>query len=146
MNPQESLSNEHWTTLHHKLQEELQREVYLMRELLSNMHQEEVSLMLHDSGSLHQILELRASLLEKLSTIRIHKLSTLKEIEYISSGITPPLEITSLGDQLSALSEKIHRQTTTNQRLNTYPEYYYKLAEPQRPKRKVAVATLQIKQ
>ena len=141
MNSQEPKVPEHWTTLHHELQEEMQREVYLMRELLSNMHQEEISLMLNDQGSLQQILHQRSFLLEKLSSLRLNKLETLKQIE--RSNI--PLEIDSLGEQLTCLTEKVHRQTNTNQRLITHPEHYYHLAQEQRPKKKLAIATLQIK-
>lgn len=146
MNGQESKIPEHYSTLHNLLQTQMQREVYLMRELLSNMHQEEISLMLHDGGSLQQILQQRSFLLEELSSLRLNKLETLNQIEHITPYLSTPLEISSLGDQVTALNEKVHRQTTTNQRLTSHPERYYHLSETARPKKKVAVATLQIKQ
>ncbi len=145
MNKQEPQIPKHWEMLHSQLQEEMQREVYLMRELLSNMHQEEISLMLNDKGSLQQILQQRSFLLEKLSGLRINKLETLKEIEHINPYFTTPLEINSLGDQLSCLTEKVHRQTSSNQRLSACPEHYYHLTEQIRPKKKLTIATLQIK-
>ena len=137
---------EHGTTLHNQLQDQMQREVYLMRELLSNMHQEEISLMLHDRGSLHQILQQRSSLLEKLSSLRINKLEILSQIEDLPLYLSSSLEISSLHDQVTILSEKVHRQTTTNQRLTSHPEHYSHFTQAPRPKKKMAIATLQIKQ
>jgi hypothetical protein len=155
------MSEENWQALHVSLRDDLQREIYLTRELLSNMHQEEVSLMLSDSGSLNQILQQRSQMLEKLSAIRLHRQETTNKIEKIASAnhkhpsldeILPPnddtsTEILSLTDQLVALTERIHRQHTQNQRLTEHPEHYPPLQpmpEP-RAKRKASVATYQIK-
>src|SRR6267154_4594384 len=114
---------ENWQTLHVSLRDVLQKEIHLTRELLSNMHQEEVSLMLQDGGSLNQILQQRSQMLEQLSSLRLHRQETTEKIEKIASvlhknpsldEILPPneeisTEILSLSDQLMALTEKINR-------------------------------------
>lgn len=157
----EQSNQENWQALHVSLRDDLQREIYLTRELLSNMHQEEVSLMLHDAGSLHQILQQRSEMLEKLSAIRLHRQETTDKIEKIASvnhkhpsleEILPPndemsTEILSLTDQLMALTEKIHRQHTQNQHLTEHPDHYPALQPSPEPraKRKASLATYQIK-
>jgi uncharacterized protein with von Willebrand factor type A (vWA) domain len=154
---------ENWQTLHVSLRDVLQKEIHLTRELLSNMHQEEVSLMLQDGGSLNQILQQRSQMLEQLSSLRLHRQETTEKIEKIASvlhknpsldEILPPneeisTEILSLSDQLMALTEKINRQYSQNQRLTEHPEHSrYTPLQPSpqtRPKRKVSIATYQIK-
>ncbi len=154
---------EGWQSLHISLRDDLQKEVYLTRELLSNMHQEEVSLMLHDTGGLDQILQQRFQMLEKLSLLRLHRQETTTKIEKIASAdhktlsldeILPPneeisTEILSLSDQLVALNERMSRQQSQNQRLSEHPDHSrYPPLQPSpqmRPKRKASVATYQIK-
>lgn len=143
MNPQaEPLQN--------RFQEEMQKELYLMRELLSNMHQEEVSLMLQDKRSLQEIMDIRSSLLEKLGGVRREKQSALHALETGCPYLSHSIEIVSLYDQISTLSEKIHRQFFTNRHLTKHPdrsllqnEY---LHEKTKPSQKTKVITLQIKQ
>ena len=59
-----------WNMLHEQLSEALQKEVSIMRELLANLHQEELSLLLNDQGSLHELLEQRSRIIERLSMFR----------------------------------------------------------------------------
>jgi FlgN protein len=154
---------EDWKGLHEELRENLEKEIRLTRELLSNLHQEEVSLMLHDTGTLNQVLQVRSEMLERLSFLRLCRIKTTEKIEKIASPknqhpsleeILPPLEensseILSLSDQLMALTEKMHRQDTQNQRIAalgdsvSYPQH--QLPPQSRPKRKAAVATYNIK-
>jgi uncharacterized protein with von Willebrand factor type A (vWA) domain len=154
---------EDWQVLHAFLRDDLQQEIHLTRELLSNMHQEEVSLMLHDTGSLNQILQQRAQMLEKLSSIRLHRLEITERIEKIASvnhknpsldEVLPPseeisTEILSLSDQLMALNERMNRQHSQNQRLTEYGDHSHyaplQSSSQTRPKRKASVATYQIK-
>jgi uncharacterized protein with von Willebrand factor type A (vWA) domain len=161
MTEQSNLEN--WQNLHVSLRDGLQKEIYLMRELLSNMHQEEVSLILHDTGSLDQILQQRSQMLEKLSSLRLHRQETTEKIEKIISAnhknpsldeILPPneemsTEILSLSDQLMALTERMNLQHSQNQRLAEHPDHnHYPPLQPSpqtRPKRKASVATYQIK-
>jgi hypothetical protein len=160
MTEQNNLEN--WQSLHVSLKDDLQKEIYLTRELLSNMHQEEVSLMLHDNGGLEQILQQRSQMLEKLSSLRLHRQETTQKIEKIVSAhhapslddVLPPheeisTEILSLSDQLMALTERMNRQQSQNQRLAEHPDHNrYPPLQPSpqtRPKRKASVATYQIK-
>lgn len=157
------LNPEEWHQLHDTLRDALQKEIHLTRELLSNMHQEEVSLMLHDNGSLNAIMQYRAGLLERLSLIRLHRSETTDKIIKIVGKdhkqpsldeILPPdeeitIEILSLSDQLMALTERMNRQHHQNLHLAEHPEHnrYPQLqpaADP-RPKKKASVATYQIK-
>jgi hypothetical protein len=155
---------ENWQTLHCSLRDDLQKEIHLTRELLTNMRQEEVSLMLHDSGSLNAVLQQRAQMLEKLSFLRIHRQEITQNLEKIvSTGKkTPSLdeilplneeistEILSLSDQLTALNEKMNRQQFQNQRLTEHPDHHHspqhmEQTQQVRPKRKASIATYQIK-
>ncbi len=151
---------ENWQTLHNALRDSLEREIRLTRELLSNMHQEEVSLMLHDAGSLNQILQMRSPMLETLSALRLNRQKTTEKIRKMASNedqtasldeILPPdeaisLEILSLSDQLMALTERMSRQHTHNQRLTDHLSLTGN-AQPSaqnRPKRKASIATINI--
>ena len=148
---------EEWTALHVQLQQTLQKEVSMMRELLANMHQEELSLLLNDQGSLSQLLHDRTQLIDHLSTLRTTRLETAERIEKMTGDKTPEqmfpieeessMEILSLRDQLMALTEQMNRQKSQNQYLIDHPTEA-KLAAPQntaRAKRKASVATYQIK-
>jgi chromosome segregation ATPase len=158
----ENFNPKAWQELHDGLRDGLQKEVHLTRELLSNLHQEEVSLMLHDSGSLNQIMQQRSHLLERLSVLRLQRLKMTRQIEEIASinnahptleEILPPSEeisneILSLSDQLSALNERMNRQHTQNQHLAEHPDRYHPpqmQPEQARPKRKASIATFHIK-
>lgn len=157
-------NHENWQALHCFLRDDLQKEIHLTRELLANMCQEEVSLMLHDAGSLNFILQQRAQMLEKLSFLRVHRQEVTQKIEKIVSAenknpsldeVLPPneeisTEILSLSDQLAALNEKMNRQHSQNQRLTEHPDHHHysqplEQTQQTRPKRKASIATYQIK-
>jgi hypothetical protein len=146
-----------WNALHTQLQQTLQKEVSMMRELLANMHQEELSLLLNDHGTLSQLLHERTLLVDRLSSLRTTRLNTAEKIEKITGTQSPEqmfpleeessMEILSLRDQLMALTEQMNRQKNQNQYLTDHPAEA-KLAAPQnatRAKRKASVATYQIK-
>lgn len=149
-----------WNFLHTELKQALQKEVHIMRELLANMHQEEVSLLVNDKGSLYELLQQRSIIIERLGSVRLMRMETTEKIEKIVARETTPLpehilpfeeeistEILSLRDQLMALTEQMNRQQTHNQYLNEHPEHIQAL-QPQtapRAKRKASVATYQIK-
>jgi|ERR1700722_11543692 len=152
---------EDWKALHISLRDDLQKEIHLTRELLSNMRQEEISFMLQDTGSLNLVLQQRSEMLETLSILRLHRQDTTAKIEKIASmqhknpsleELLPPseeisTEILSLSDQLMALTERVNRQHSQNQRLAKYNDHHLPLqpAVEVRPKRKSSVATYQIK-
>lgn len=149
-----------WNTLHEQLKEALQKEVNIMRELLANMHQEELSLLLNDQGSLHELLEQRFTIIERLSTLRATRIEATEKIEKIlvlnnlssTEQILPAEEVTStqilsLRDQLMALTEQMNRQQSQNQYLIEHPDHTRMMASQNAPraKRKASVATYQIK-
>jgi len=149
-----------WKILHEQLKEALQKEVYIMRELLANMDQEELSLLLNDQGSINELLEQRSRIIERLSSFRLCRIDATEKIEkIIAKGNVPTTErilpseedtsteILSLRDQLMALTEQMNRQQTQNQYLIEHPDHT-RIApreSVQRAKRKASVATYQIK-
>jgi len=155
--------DQEWQFLHDALKSGLEDEIRLTRELLSNMRQEEVSLMLCDTGVLNQILQQRSLMLERLSVLRLRRLQTTEKIEQIATvqhkqpsleEILPlneeiSTEILSLSDQLMALTERMSRQHTQNYRLTEHKEHHryppLQLAQDVRPKRKASIATYNLK-
>lgn len=141
-----------WQTLHDELKALLTKEVYLMRELLANMHQEELSLLFHEEGFLKQMLDERSYIVKQLGEVRQERLKKTEEIETMATtctldAILPPQEdisaaILSLRDQLMALTEQMNRQQSATQRLIDHPN-----ALPPRvqgrvpPKRKISITT-----
>lgn len=156
-------SPNHWQVLHSELRDGLIREIFLTRELLSNLRQEEVSLIVHDIGSLNQVLNLRSQMLEKLSSLRLDRIKTTEKIQKIASldhknptleQILPPneeisTEILSLSDQLVSLTERMNLQQTQNQHLAAHPERIpcpvLDMTVQNRAKKKASVATINIK-
>lgn len=158
---QQQMQPEEWSRLHNALRDNLESEIRLTRELLSNMHQEEVSLILQDPGTWNQVIQLRFQMLEKLGSLRTRRIETTQKIEKLVSTssskaptleeILPPgeeitAEILSMSDQLMALTERMNRQQSQNQRLQTHGYSPPLQLVPQtRPKRKASVTTYNIK-
>ncbi len=151
-----------WDALHEQLKGTLQKEVNIMRELLANLHQEELSRVFRDEGSLNQVLQQRSQIVDRLSSLRISRIKTTEMIEQIVATkeehpsvdqILPPqeemsTEILSLRDQLMALTEQLNRQQSYNQYIIEHPEQlrsHQQQLEAARPKKKAIVATYQIK-
>lgn len=120
-----------------KLQEELtsymKKEIGLMREVLANMHQEEVALVMFDRKSLNQTLQERFPLVQRLSSLRLSRLETTHIIENLLSPsstrkklpieqILPEhqqesCELLYLTEQIVALVERMNVQSTKNESL-----------------------------
>lgn len=161
MTQPESIQDPSWHELHEILKEDLQREVLFTRELLSNMHQEEVSLMLQDKGTLNLVLEQQFHLFERLSALRLHRQEITSKIEKIvvnrkkkpsveellpvSEDIST--EILSLSDQLVSLTQKVQTQRSYNQRLEEtrIPLFQTQMETAPRAKRKASIATYHLK-
>lgn len=158
-----------------KLQEELtacmKKEVGLMREVLANMHQEEVSLIMFDRTGWTHTMQDRFPLIQRLSSLRKSRLETTQSMEDIlSSGKKMPLEkilpesqqesceIFYLSDQILALTERMNIQHTKNESLMKNYELYinspahfhqgipFSRDEGKKPKCKAAVATYPTKE
>ena len=159
-------SKDRWDDLQNELRVILEKEVFLMRELLTNLHQEEISLMLQDNGTCHYLLQQRSVLMERLCDLRSFRSRMNDQIsevlgkrpheeaeeEIIPHSEEMGCEIINLRDQLVALTERMNLQQMRNQHLTAHPEhllslrYQEKMAqEGLRAKRKPAVAVYQIK-
>lgn len=92
----------------------MQKEIALMREVLSNMHQEETLLRMNDQFSVGQILTERSQIIQLLSPLREERVNACKNAgKFISENF----EIISMRDQLMTLMERINLQNVINERL-----------------------------
>lgn len=139
-------SQKNWSLLHDEIRINLQKEVYLMRELLANLHQEVL-----DKEHSIQIIQQRQSLLERLNQahelrlVATQKLETLidpsnkdlklEEIMPLDDEQTP--EVLSLNDQLGALTKKMNQQNIDN-KSNLKQKHSLK---PKTSRKKTAIAT-----
>src|SRR5690348_3396632 len=94
-----------WNKLHIDLRDSLQNEVRLTRELLANMHREEVSRLLGDQGMLNQILTEQSHLVERLGKLRLDRQEMTGTLETMVTdakkavsvdALLPPTEETTL--------------------------------------------------
>ncbi|MDR2539109.1 MAG: hypothetical protein LBC45_00545 [Chlamydiales bacterium] len=139
-------SQKNWNRLHDEIKINLQKEVYLMRELLANLHQEGL-----DKDHSTQIMQQRQSLLERLYQARELRLIASKKLETLMDPNNKDLkleqimplddeqttEVLSLNDQLGALTKKMNQQNMDNQS-NLKQEQRLK-SKP--PRKKTAIAT-----
>jgi hypothetical protein len=157
-----------WNEMHDQLRIALQKEIHLMREILANLHQEELSLLLNDKGSWAQLMEERSQMIYRLSNLRIARMNATEKLQIITSEkgekkdfslehLLPiddenSCEVLSLRDQLMALTEKMNFQNSLNQNLQNQikniPEYQKILSfqqglksQPIKAKRKSSIAT-----
>lgn len=117
-------SQKNWNQLHDEIKVNLQKEVYLMRELLANLHQEVL-----DKEHSMQIMQQRQSLLERLNQARELRLVATQKLETLINPSSKDLkleqimplddeqttEVLSLNDQLDALTKKMNQQNMDNQ-------------------------------
>ncbi|MBS0628440.1 MAG: hypothetical protein JSS09_09555 [Verrucomicrobia bacterium] len=97
--------------LEEKLKESIQKEISLLRELLGNFLQEEMTLSRLDKSNWVRVMQERFTLTEEIKlirNIRDQQAFQLKE---------PSCDILYLTEQLLALLQKIHEQTTRNENL-----------------------------
>ncbi|MBM3207044.1 MAG: flagellar protein FlgN [Chlamydiae bacterium] len=113
-----------------QITESLKKEIYLMREVLANMQQEEVAITLLDKNSLNKTLQDRFPLIQKLSNLRIDRVETCKNIQNLACKTTDGkflpiekifpifnedgLEVDFLSEQVKSLIEKINYQNSKN--------------------------------
>lgn len=125
-----------WNALHTELRLSMQKEVTLMRDLLTNLHQEELSLLMRDRTSWNQVMEERATLVRKLSSWRSTRIETTQKLhqlhlkakadlpleELLPSEDENSCEVLTLRDQIAALTERMNRQNSRNQLLQQQAE------------------------
>jgi hypothetical protein len=139
-------SQKNWNQLHDEIKVNLQKEVYLMRELLANLHQEVV-----DKEHSIQIMQQRQSLLERLNQARELRLVATQKLETLIDPSNKDLkleqimplddeqttEVLSLNDQLGALTKKMNQQNIDNQ--SSLKQQ--RRLKPKSPRKKTASAT-----
>ncbi len=158
-------SSPSWNQIQEQLKLAMQKEVNLMRELLANMHQEEMSLLMNDAPNWQKVMEERSEMILRLSHLRkqrdqmaiqfqeLSKYKSKKLFEILKAGDELSGEILSLLDQILALTERTNLQNCRNDFLfhqelmpqNTplhcpYPPPYLK-PMPARAVRKTQLAT-----
>lgn len=124
----------YWAKAREELERSMGNEIGAMREILSNMLQEEMSLLAKDRASWEQLMESRFHLIQQIKAFRddraksaqkLASLSDEKTFENLLSkeeGIS--CEISLLLDQLMALSQKINLQHLRNQSLLENPQHF----------------------
>lgn len=124
----------------------MKQEILAMREMLSNMHQEELSLLDKDEGRRQKVMIERSNLLSILMKLRKARLEATKKLERLTPHLEETLsletcEILSMRDQLTALIAKMNEQNVRIQNLETdkAPQRYM---EPISLKRKSKIKTL----
>lgn len=140
-------SQKNWNQLHDEIKINLQKEVYLMRELLANLHQEVL-----DKEHSTQIMQQRQSLLERLNQARELRLIATQKLETLIDPSSKDLkleqimpldneqttEVLSLNDQLGALTKKMNQQNMDNQ---SSLKQERRLKSSKIPRKKTAIAT-----
>jgi len=107
-------------SIQESLQTSLKQEIGAMREMLANMHQEELSLIAHDRKAWMQVMMDRVGLLSRLSELRLIRLKCTQELEHLTSVAELDCEILSMRDQLACLIEKMNQQQHRIQNLEVY--------------------------
>lgn len=127
----------------------MQKEIHMMRELLANMHREELSLQFQDKTSWEQVMTERAQMIGRLKSLRDSRLQVTEQFEnqesYQDSDV---IEIYSLRDQILALAEKMNQIQSRNEYLSEHkvlqeprPNHYSSPSTNLSPRRKSSIAT-----
>lgn len=108
----------------------MQKEISMMREILSNMQQEELSLQHGDQSNWNHVVQLRAEMIERLVFFRTERMEATEMLKQLTSPSKlifslddeATCELFWMRDQMSALLEKMNLQNTRNQ--NLYPSSF----------------------
>jgi hypothetical protein len=150
------MSNDQWTELHTELQNLLKKEIDAMRELLGNLHQEEILIIQKDMSYWNQLMEERGLLIHKLSSLREDRLSTTETLESRShfghsnvslEELLPPdnensWELLALRDQMFALLDRMNLQCSRNEMLTQLARHQPAPQFQPEKKAKISIATL----
>lgn len=159
--------NPEWIRAQEDLKISMQGEIGLMREMLSNLHHEEVVLLGQDRDILNSLLEERGLMIERLKGFRsgrdlavktLSELSPEEDVDLVSLELIladkgEMCEITLMLDQLITLTDKINQQNIRNHSLSAQVSHsididhshYHSWGHPEVPIRKLALMTLQRK-
>ncbi len=145
---------EKWTETHSKLHTVMKREIETMRQLLANLHQEEIFILHQDKTYWNQLMEERGQLIAELSSIRQTRSTTteiLEEMFHFSHSAALeeliPLndansaDLLFLRDQILTLLDRMNLQTSRNEML-VQLQLHQKQLIPLEKKAKISIATL----
>jgi len=146
-----------WTQHHTDLQNLLKKEIDTMRELLGNLHQEEMLILQKEMAYWNQLMEERGLLIQHLSHLRQDRMYTTEILESMNHShanvpleeLVPPdnensWELLALRDQMLALMDRMNLQCSRNEMLTQLAHHQ---AAPQQhpeklPEKKISIATL----
>jgi len=152
-----------WTKHHTDLQNIMKKEIDTMRELLGNLHQEEMLIIQKEVSHWKQLMEERGHLIEQLSYLRQDRIAATGILEAINNAhpnvpleeLLPPdsensCELLALRDQMFALLDRMNLQCSRNEMLSHLSRHQAAsqphpgpLLEPEQGKKaKISIATL----
>ena len=148
-----------WTQHHTDLQNLMKKEIDTMRELLGNLHQEEMLIIQKEMAYWNQLMEERGHLIQQLSYLRQDRVATTGILEAINHShpnvpleeLLPPdnensYELLALRDQMFALLDRMNLQCSRNEMLTQLA--HHQAATQHHPehlpekKAKISIATL----
>lgn len=152
-------SKQKWDKTQLELNAILKKEIELMREVLANLHEEELSLLERDLKKWATIMDTRSELVMQLLSLRQKKTVTITTLEKLAlllskKEILPAqeessCEILSQLDQLLALLERTNLQNCRNdalfdqakkkEELPLYCSYPHPLHQPKRASKKTSI-------
>ncbi len=150
------MTNEKWTEHHSQLQYLMKKEIDTMRELLGNLHQEEMLIIQKNMDYWNQLMEERGHLISKLSDLRQNRISTTEILESMTNcaqsnipleQLLPPddensWELLALRDQMFALLDRMNLQCSRNEMLTQLAQHQPVLQPLPEKKSKISIATL----
>ncbi len=142
-----SIPHPEWDKTEQALNRSMRKEIDLMREILSNMMQEEISLLNQDKSSWEDLMQGRFYLIEQVKVFRQDRINATNKLLILSDETTfekilaeedeIACEIVFLLDQLITLSEKINSQNLRNQTVSKNDEHFiaipYSISYPPHP-------------
>jgi hypothetical protein len=142
------MGNGQWTELHTQLQELMKREIETMRQLLANLHQEEMFIVRKEKTYWNQLMEERGNLIHQLADLRQNRLRTGESLGSNTAleEILPPdnensWEILALRDQILALLDRMNLQTSRNEMLTQLAHHQEAVQPEVQKKGKISLAT-----
>ena len=128
----------------------MKREIETMREILANMHEEEMSLIRKDKNSWSLVMQKRTHLLAQLNDVRKVRLEATQKLESLAGGNLEKsllatdensCETLFLRDQMLALIDRLNLQNSCNEAL--FYIFNAKLQPvPEPVKAKTSIATI----
>lgn len=127
MSAGEISSKQKWEKAHKILNQSLEKEIHLMREVLSNLHQEEMALLEKNQAKWKKVMRQRSDLVVDLSRQRLHRMEATVELtkccvrlgrqEMLPHDEESSCEILTKLDQIFALLDRTNLQNCRNSAL-----------------------------